>query len=141
MTSRRELIRSGLVASAVPLFGGRTRNWELGTGAPTNLKQSVCRWPFASIPDKDFFPMVHDLGFGAVDLLHESEWAMARDHGLICSMGYPTDRNDFIRRGLNDRANHPLLVDELQRTISSAKQNGVPNIIAMVGNRDGKSDA
>jgi hydroxypyruvate isomerase len=107
---------------------------------PTGLRQSVCRWPFADIPDKDFFPMVKQLGFGAVDLLTEKEWPLAMDQGLICSMGTPTERRDFIRRGLNDRANHPLLLAELERTIRAATQNNVPNVIAMVGNRDGKSD-
>ncbi len=112
-----------------------------GSGrAATGLRQSVCRWPFGDIPDQEFFPLVKQLGFGAVDLLTEKEWPLAIDHGLICSMGTPTERRDFIRRGLNDRANHSLLLNELERTIRAARKSGVPNVIAMVGNRDGKSD-
>lgn len=112
-----------------------------GSGrAATGLRQSVCRWPFGDIPDQEFFPLVKQLGFGAVDLLTEKEWPLAIDQGLICSMGTPTERRDFIRRGLNDRANHSLLLKELERTIRAARKSGVPNVIAMVGNRDGKSD-
>ena len=107
--------------------------------APT-LRQSVCRWPFSDIPDDKFYPMVKRLGFGAVDLLTEREWPLAAEHGLICSMGMPTERRDFIRTGLNDRANHPLVVGELERAIPAARKAGVPNVIAMVGNRQGRND-
>lgn len=142
MTTRREL----LGIAGFGMLGLTPMARGLGALAPASrpvagrLRQSVCRWPFSDIPDREFFPMVKALGFGAVDLLKESEWPLAEEQGLICSMGMPTDRRDFIRRGLNDRANHPLLIDELQRTISAARQHGVPNVIAMIGNRDGRSD-
>jgi hydroxypyruvate isomerase len=142
MPSRRELLRAAVAAGLTGLVSPN----PLSAGQPvaesraTGLRQSVCRWPFADIPDKEFFPMVKELGFGAVDLLTEKEWPLAMDQGLICSMGTPTERRDFIRRGLNDRANHSLLLGELERTIRAAKKNNVPNVIAMVGNRDGKSD-
>ena len=56
-------------------------------------------------------------------------------------MGYPTDRRDFLTVGFNDAANHALLLRELERTIPLAAQHGVPNVIAMFGNRSGRSDA
>ena len=56
-------------------------------------------------------------------------------------MGYANDRRDFLTRGFNDRANHPMLLKELEGAIPLAKQHGVPNVIAMFGNRAGKSDA
>jgi hydroxypyruvate isomerase len=139
VTTRRSLLRSaaeaGLLALVPAVPDPRRPNRP-----PTGLKQSVCRWPFASTPDADFFPMVKQLGFGAVDLLTEKQWSLAEAQGLICSMGTPTDRRDFISRGLNDRANHALLLGELERTIRAARQHGVPNVIAMIGNRNGKSD-
>jgi len=55
-------------------------------------------------------------------------------------MGYPTKRPDFIARGFNDPANHALLLGELERTIPLAANAGVPNVIAMFGNRAGRSD-
>jgi hydroxypyruvate isomerase len=142
MPTRRELLgMAGLGMLGIsPVAKRLTALRATAPPAAGRLKQSVCRWPFAEIPDAEFFPMVKALGFGAVDLLKESEWPLAEAQGLICSMGMPTDRRDFIRRGLNDRANHPLLIDELQRTIVAARRHGVPNIIAMVGNRDGRSD-
>jgi hydroxypyruvate isomerase len=109
--------------------------------APSRLRQSVCRWPFSDIPDREFYPAVKALGFEAVDLLTEKEWPLAEAAGLSCSMAMPTERRDFIRRGLNDRANHALLLEELARTIRAAKRQGIERVIAMVGNREGRSDA
>jgi hydroxypyruvate isomerase len=56
-------------------------------------------------------------------------------------MGYPADRRDFIPAGFNDRANHPMLLRELEAAIPRAAREGVPNLIAMFGNRRGKGDA
>ncbi|MBK6423232.1 MAG: TIM barrel protein [Gemmatimonadetes bacterium] len=144
---RRDAVRlaaAGTLGLSMPAEPPGPRAAELpgrrGTEPPGRLKQSVCRWPFGDLPDAEFFPMVQRLGFGAVDLLTEKEWSIARDHGLICSMGTPTERRDFIRRGLNDRAHHPLLVAELERALSEAPGFGVPNVIAMVGNREGRDE-
>lgn len=82
-----------------------------------------------------------EIGLVAIDLLHPDEWAVARDAGLICSMGYPSRRRDFIATGFNDPANHALLLGELEATIPLAAKAGVPNVITMFGNRRGRSDA
>jgi len=139
--SRRDLLaRATAVAAAAALPLPLAASPGPRPRTPLALRQSVCRWPFAAIPDADFYPMVKDLGFGAVDLLTEREWRLAEDQGLICSMGMPTDRRDFIPRGFNDPANHALLLGELERCIPAARRHGVPNVITMVGNRDGRSD-
>ena len=151
MTTRRDFLHTSLGAAGMCLPGNRPiaespnrlaaqSPDRLLARAPTRLKQSVCRWPFGSMPDAEFFPMVARLGFGAVDLLTEKQWPIARDHGLLCSMGTPTERRDFIRTGLNDRAHHPLLLGELERAITTARSFGVPNVIAMIGNRDGRDE-
>jgi len=69
------------------------------------------------------------------------DWDVVRDQGLTCSMGYPTDRRDFLTVGFNDAANHAMLLRELERTIPLAARHEVPNVIAMFGNRGGRSDA
>ena len=48
--------------------------------------------------------------------------------------------NSFIV-GFNDPALHPVLIEELNTAIPKAAQAGVPNLIAMFGNRRGRSDA
>jgi hydroxypyruvate isomerase len=111
------------------------------TRAAGRLKQSVSRWPFRSIPLPDFCRAAKAMGLTGIDLLQPDEWPVVRDGGLVCSMGYPTARDDFIATGFNDRANHAMLLRELEATIPRAAQAGVPNVIAMFGNRRGRSDA
>lgn len=105
------------------------------------LKQSVSRWPYVKIPLPEFCRACKEMGLVAIDLLQPEDWPVVRDAGLVCSMGYPTKRDDFIPTGFNDRANHPMLLRELEATIPLAAKAGVPNVIAMFGNRRGKSDA
>src|SRR5881628_238186 len=105
------------------------------------LKQSVSRWPYRAIPLPDFCKAAAGMGLAAVDLLGPEDWDTVRDHGLVCSMGYPANRRDFIPTGFNDRANHAMLLRELEQTIPLAAQHGVPNVITMFGNRRGRSDA
>jgi hydroxypyruvate isomerase len=146
MTGRREFLRAlGVSAIAGAATGTPARalaassdDW---TAPPGRLRQSVCRWPFSAIPLVDFCSAVRDLGLGAIDLLAPEEWPVAADYGLICSMGYPAVRRDFITRGLNDPANHPLLLGELERALPLAARHGVPNVIGMFGNRGGRTDA
>ena len=104
------------------------------------LLQSVSRWPYNRIPLPEFCRAAKGMGLAAIDLLQPEEWPVVRDAGLVCSMGYPTKRNDFIATGFNDRANHPMLLRELEETIPRAAREGVPNVIAMFGNRNGRSD-
>jgi hydroxypyruvate isomerase len=114
---------------------------EVGGKAAGRLKQSVSRWPYAKIPLAEFARACAAMGLQAIDLLQPEDWAVVRDHGLTCSMGYPTARRDFISTGFNDPANHAMLLHELERTIPLAARSGVPNVIAMFGDRRGQPDA
>jgi len=81
------------------------------------------------------------MGLAGIDLLQPDDWERVREFGLVCSMGYPADRRDFIATGFNDPANHTLLLRELEATIPQAAQHGVPNVITMFGNRRTAADA
>jgi hydroxypyruvate isomerase len=102
------------------------------------LKQSVSRWPYQKIPLPEFCRAVADMGLTAVDLLEEPEWAVARQHGLVCSMGYAGGGS--IRDGLNVAANHDAIVRSFEQTIPRAAAMRVPNVITFFGNRRGLSD-
>jgi hydroxypyruvate isomerase len=104
------------------------------------LKQSVSYWPYSRIPLAEFARQAKSIGLVAIDLLQPEQWPVVADAGLVCSMGYPTPRRDFLTRGFNDPANHDMLVEELARTLPLAKAAGVPNLIAMFGNRNGRRD-
>jgi hydroxypyruvate isomerase len=102
------------------------------------LKQSVSRWCYNAIPMPDFCRAVAEMGLTAIDLLEEPDWAVARDHGLVCSMGYAGGGS--IANGLNVTANHDAIVKNFERLIPRAASLKVPNVITFFGNRRGMPD-
>ncbi|GAC1515737.1 MAG: TIM barrel protein [Gemmatimonadaceae bacterium] len=136
--SRRDLFGAAAVSAGALFFPGAFAAMPPAT--PSRLKQAACRGPYSKIPFPDFCRAAREMGLVGIDLLGSDQWAATRDAGLICSMGYPTKRRDFIATGFNDPAHHPMLLRELEETIPLAAQYGVPNVIAMFGNRAGRSD-
>ena len=102
------------------------------------LRQSVCRWCYSKIPLPEFFTAVAAMGLTAVDLLTEKEWPIAREHGLICSMG--SGAGGSIADGLNVKANHEEILAALTRALPIAAARKVPNLITFFGNRRGMGD-
>jgi len=140
--SRREFLAGGIAALSALSFPLPASRFPLpGSHASRPIKQSVSRWPYSKIPLPEFAKAAKRIGLTGIDLLQPDEWDVVRDAGLVPSMGYPTDRKDFLTTGFNDRANHAMLLEELERTIPLAAQHKVPNVIAMFGNRAGKSDS
>jgi len=102
------------------------------------LKQSVCRWCYGKIPLPEFCKAVSEIGLTAIDLIDEKDWPLLTDHGLICSMGWKMGGD--IPNGLNDPANHDLIVNGILNTLPKAAKAKVPNLIAFFGNRKGRPD-
>ena len=149
--SRREFLSAGAVGAASLAVGAPSPDSPIpsarGTRAPaysraaSRLRQSAARWCYDKIPLRDFAQAAKRIGLAGIDLLQPVDWEIVREYGLTCSMGYPTERRDFLTVGFNDRANHAMLLRELERTIPLAARHKVPNVIAMFGNRGGRSDA
>jgi hydroxypyruvate isomerase len=142
--SRRRFL--GATATSAAVLGsvgaalGRTAGAAAGGATAGRLKQSVCRWTLpGTLPE--VCERIRGLGLTAIDLLHVDEWPAARAAGLTCSMGYASRREHFIEDGFNDPTLHPLLIEELVTAIPLAARAGVPNVIAMFGNRRGRGDA
>ncbi|MFZ9690168.1 MAG: hydroxypyruvate isomerase family protein [Phycisphaerales bacterium] len=129
MTTRRTFL-----ASAATLVAAPQAISAAPPVMPTGLKQAVTRWPFSRMAWDDFCRMVQRLGFGAVDLVDEADWATVQRHGLAISTANSSARRDFISRGLNDRANHATILGELEAVIPKAAAARIPNVIAMFGN-------
>jgi hydroxypyruvate isomerase len=87
----------------------------------------------------EFCQAVAAMGLTAIDLLEEPDWAIVRDHGLICSMAYAG--GGTIKDGLNVKANHDAIVRNFEQKIPRAAAMKVPNVITFFGNRMGMSDA
>ena len=130
----------GAVVAALPIAVRDRAEAASAHGAVGRLKQSVCRWPFRTVPLNEMCRRIQRMGFAGIDLLYADEWQVARDAGLTVSMGYPSRRENFIQTGFNNPANHALLLNELEQAIPVAARAGVPNLIAMFGNRDSARD-
>src|SRR3954470_16441972 len=130
----------GALAAGLPSKPGRADEVAAKRRAG-RLKQSASRWCYGKIPLGELCVAAKNIGLKGIDLLQQSDWNFVRDHGLTCSMGYAADRADFLTNGFINRASHPMLIRELQNAIPVAKASGVPNLIAMFGNREGRSDA
>ena len=99
------------------------------------LKQSVSYWCYQrnyKLPE--FAKIVADMGLTAIDLLNEEQWPVVKPYGLICSMGYPAEGAQ-IPKGLNDKANHEVIIRGLSKSLPVAARMKVPNLIAFFGNR------
>ena len=140
--TRRAFLTSlaGVAAAHSTPLGARARLAALADRVVKNgrLKQSVSRWCYNSIPMPEFCRAVADMGLTAIDLLEEPDWAVARDHGLVCAMAYAG--GGTIRDGLNVTANHDAIVKNFEQTIPRAAKMQVPNVITFFGNRRGMSD-
>jgi len=128
---------AGLAALGRPLSAASPRPDPSASRGPVpgRLRQSVCRWPFSSIPLDEFCAGARDIGLEAIDLLYPDEWEVAREHGLMVSTGYASRRERFIAEGFNDPALHDTLVAELEAALPRAAAAGVPNLIVMSGDR------
>jgi hydroxypyruvate isomerase len=132
------MLTAGAAAAAWPLLAR-------AAGAPDRavtkgrLKQSVSRWCYKQIPDREFYKAVADLGLPAVDLIGQDQWPIVKEFGLVCSMGY--GGGGTIPDALNVVANHDGIVKGLTEALPNAVKYGVPNLISFFGNRRGMPDA
>ena len=133
---REALSRTGAALVGASLSGARAAPGIVTKG---RLKQSVSRWCYKAIPSREFYRAVAEMGLTAVDLLEEPEWAVVREFGLVCSMGY--GGGGTIENGLNARANHDAILKGLTASIPRAAKLAVPNLITFFGNRRGMADA
>ena len=144
MMSRREaILRMSAAAMGALAFTNMDTEASVAQRIVKNgrLKQSVSWWPYQrqfKLPE--FCKAIADMGLPAIDLLEPKDWDTARKHGLVCSMGYPSE-GAKIPDGLNNKANHDVIVRGLEQTIPMAAKMGVPNLIAFFGNRRGMSEA
>ena len=137
--TRRDLLTATAAAMAATALEAQGVAPQARAVTKGRLKQSVSRWPYNRIPLPDFCKACAAMGLPAVDLLQEPEWAVARDAGLICSMGYAGGGS--IAQGLNNKANHDAIVKNFEEGIPRAAAMKVPNVITFFGNRRGMSDA
>jgi hydroxypyruvate isomerase len=74
---------------------------------------------------------VADMGLAAIDLLQPADWETIKPYGLICSMGYAG--GGTIPNAFNNKANHDMIVKNLEQNIPLAAKQLVPNVITFFG--------
>jgi len=141
--SRRDMLSSAAALGALAVLGVRDANAAAPVRQPSSgrIKQSVARWCYDAIPLPTLCTAAKQMGLVGIDLLQSSDWDAVNNAGLLCTMGYASDRADFLHNGFTNRASHTMLLGEYERALPLAKAKGVPNMIAMFGDRDGRSDA
>src|SRR5690242_9833289 len=129
---RRDILKAAGVALASGTLVS-AENQTVRAVTRGRLRQSVSRWCYRKIEMPEFCRAVAAMGLTAIDLLEPAEWPIVRDHGLTCSMGY--GGGGSIRDGLNNRANHDAIVNNLIDAMPKAAAMGIPNLITFFGNR------
>jgi hydroxypyruvate isomerase len=136
--SRRTALRAATAGVASTLIGSRamaTGSKEQGK-VQGNIKQSVCRWCYSSVPLDKLAAEAARIGYKSVELLMPEDFKTVKPFGLTCAMV----RCASIADGLNRKENHDRIEQELRKHIDFAAAEGIPNVICMSGNRRGMPD-
>jgi hydroxypyruvate isomerase len=136
--SRRNVLKS---ASAALALASLTKTVEAQEPAPAckkRIHQSACRWCYGKYSLDELCAYGAKIGLAGIDLLKPEEYELPRRHGLICTMAYAGC--DSIPDGLNHTEFHAPIEAAFRTNIPLAAKAGIPNVIALSGNRRGISD-
>lgn len=139
--SRRDFLAATAALPTLGAAAGIEQRAAPGEGWTAPLRQAVCRWPYATLALPDLCRVARAAGITGIDLLHPDEWPVVRDHGLAVVTGNSTRRRTFLTEGLCDPAMQATVLRELEAAIPLAAEAGVPQVIALTGNRRGRGDA
>jgi hydroxypyruvate isomerase len=135
---RRTIVKAagaGMVAAlSGPLSQVRAQEAPAVKG---NIKQSVCRWCYGSIPLEKLAAEAKQIGYQSIELVTPQEFPTVKAAGLTCSMLSGACR---IEDCFNRTENHAQLEQALREHIEFAAANSLPNVICFSGNRRGMSD-
>jgi hydroxypyruvate isomerase len=143
---RRAFLATGVGAAALHGAGeGVVRDALAAVSelrAAAAFRHSVCRWCYPTLSVAELSRAASALQMQSVELLEPEEWAVARQHGLVCAMGYAPagDPRTRLTVGWNRTSNHAWLIPGYTRGLELAAAAGVPNVICFSGNRDGLGD-
>ena len=140
--NRRKMIGqiagAAVVTAASPLNSVFTGAGNDATRLKGNIHHSVSQWCYSDIPLEDFAKACKEMGIESIELLGEKDWAIVKNAGLKCAVGYATDWG--IPKGFNRIENHEKLIADYETMIPKAAAAGVPNLICFSGNREGQDN-
>ncbi len=103
-----------------------------------NIRHSVCRWCYGSIPLEEFAAAVKVFGINAIDLVGPKDWPVLKKYGLDSSMCNGAEIN--LVDGFNNPAFHAQLEKNYTEMIPLVAKEGYTNLICFSGNRRGMDD-
>jgi hydroxypyruvate isomerase len=137
---RRHMLRNmSLAAGAIALnkqvLGAAT---DASLFADSQIKHSVCRWCYNSIPLEALCEASQEIGIRSVEIVGPNDWPTLKKYNLDC--GLATDSFASIPNGFNEPKYHKDLQMNYKGLITAAANQGVPNVIVFSGNRNGMDD-
>lgn len=106
-----------------------------------NIKHSVSRWCYQSIPFEELCQASKDMGIMSIELTGPEEWAILNKYGMTSAMGWGTwPKGTGLDNFFNNPKNHDVLVPFYEQLIPQAASMGVTNLICFSGNRRGLPD-
>src|SRR5688572_5126182 len=109
--SRRNMLKnlmgSAAAISAAPLLSFDNAEKSDFPALKNNIKHSVCKWCYDSIPFDEFCAAAKKMGISAVDLVGPKDWPTLKKHGLYSSMCNGAEIN--LVDGFNDKQFHDRL--------------------------------
>jgi hydroxypyruvate isomerase len=97
------------------------------------LKQSFCRWCFGKFSLEDLCKQASQMGLAGIDLLEPKDFALLKQHGLVCTMVSSHPLGD----GLCDPKFQDACLEKLNATIEATAKEGWRNVICFSGNARG----
>ena len=141
MITRRSLLKSctvGVAAVSIPRsLIAQTADSIAALTIKGNIRQSVSKWSFGTIPLDELCKICKKFGMVGVDLVSENDWDTVNKHDMIVTMG---NGPDSIGYGFNRFEHHDNLVEKFTLLIPRAAEKKVMNLICFSGERKGMSD-
>lgn len=130
---RRETVKKIIGGSFVlPLMD----NFLLPIPLRGNIKHSVCKWCYGSIPLDEFATTIKKMGINAIDLISIEQFPTLKKHDIHCSMVSISSSIWGITKGWNKTENHEGLIKWYKYLIDETAKAGFKNVICFSGNRD-----
>lgn len=130
---RRETVKKILSAGLVMPLGEKSL-FDLSLKG--NIKHSVCKWCYNSIPLEEFAIAIKKMGIQAIDLIAVDQFPILKKHNIVCSMVSISSTEWGITKGWNKTENHEGLIKWYKYLIDETVKAGYQNIICFSGNRD-----
>ena len=145
--TRRQVLQTIGTVAASSMVGyqanaiGSLPDSSTTTGLKNNIKHSVSRWCFQSIPFEELCQACKEMGVMSIELTGPAEWEILKKYGMTSAMGWGTWPEGMgLHNFFNNPKNHDTLVAFYEKLIPQAAAFGVKNLICFPGNRNGMSD-